>query len=510
MGLFVINPSSVALARQPEGAGVAGGVVGLDEDTWRPARLLPTVGLRGQEEQEQRATSSLLAVMFAVPEFAHALLADLGAPRGRLTTYTEIQLRDSEGKRCIPDGAIVAERGAKRWSCLVEVKTGKGQLHTDQVSRYLDIARNNGVDAVLTISNDITPSPTDSPVAVSGHKLRRVALYHLSWWRILTEAIVQHRHRGISDPDQAWLLGELVAYLDHERSGASGFQGMGEAWVTVRTAAGDHTLRAADPGTRDVAEHWEQFIDYMALGLGQDLGRDVTPVRPRKLDAAGRVDATVRQLVETGILDAALKVPDAIANLRVQADLRTKKVTTSVEIPAPREGRPKTRINWLLRQLRNAPADLRIDVSFAKVRETSSLLLAEAQETPERLLSATNPQREPRSFVVALTRKMGSKRGKDEGSFVKETRAQAIDFYRDLVQDLRAWQPSAPKLPPEEATSDPLPAQPEPPPFSSTDQREPGAGPDSPPGLPAPQTQAWRPHNRTSIPSDQGDPTDEL
>ena len=40
---------------------------------WHPARLIPTVGIRGQEEQEKRATSSLLAVMRAVPEFGHAL-----------------------------------------------------------------------------------------------------------------------------------------------------------------------------------------------------------------------------------------------------------------------------------------------------------------------------------------------------------------------------------------------------------------------------------------------------
>ena len=76
---------------------------------------------------------------------------------------------------------------------------------------------------------------------------------HLSWWRIITEAIVQHRHRGVSDPDQAWILGELIAYLDDERSGASGFQDMGENWVKVRNGAGDGTLRAADAEVRDVA-----------------------------------------------------------------------------------------------------------------------------------------------------------------------------------------------------------------------------------------------------------------
>jgi hypothetical protein len=445
-------------------------------ETWQPARLLPTVGLRGQEEQEQRATSSLLAVIFAVPDFGHALLGDLGAPRGRIETFTEIQLRDAAGKRCIPDGAIVATRGSKEWKCLVEVKTGAATLKDEQVVRYLDWARDNDFDAVLTISNEITASSADTPVVVDKRKLKRVSLFHLSWWRILTEAIVQHRHRGMSDPDQAWLLGQLITYLDHHKSGASGFQGMGEAWVTVRTAAGNETLRPKDGGARDVAEHWEQFVDYVALGLGQDLGRDVAPVRPRRLSAAARLDETVRRLAETGKLEAALKVPDAIGNLAIEVDLRTRKVTTSVEVAAPREGRPKTRINWLLRQLRHAPPDLRIDVSFANVRETSSLLLSEANESPERLLSDSDPKRDPRAFRIALTRKMGLKRGKDDGSFVRETRTQAIDFYRDLVQDLRKWQPPAPKLPRDQPEDPVTIATPEPPLFSETTGREPGTG----------------------------------
>jgi hypothetical protein len=63
---------------------------------------------------------------------------------------------------------------------------------------------------VLTISNEITASPRESPVAVDRRKVRSVGLFHLSWWRVITEAIVQHRCRGIDDPDQAWILGELI------------------------------------------------------------------------------------------------------------------------------------------------------------------------------------------------------------------------------------------------------------------------------------------------------------
>src|SRR5688572_787317 len=116
---------------------------------WHEARLIPAVGIRSTEEQEKRATSSLLAVMKAVPEFGHALVGPLGAPKCRLATYAEVQLKDPAGKVHIPDGAIVAERGQTVWRCLVEVKTGSAQLRGDQVNRYLDMARENRFDAVL-------------------------------------------------------------------------------------------------------------------------------------------------------------------------------------------------------------------------------------------------------------------------------------------------------------------------------------------------------------------------
>src|SRR5215210_1758047 len=444
-------------------------------DGWHAARLIPAVGIRGQEEQEKRATSSLLAVMHAVPEFGHALLGPLGAPKGRIATYAEVQVKDGAGKTHIPDGAIIVERGKVAWRCLVEVKTGSADLRSEQVNRYLDWARENRLDGVLTISNQITASPTDSPVPVDGRKLRATRLYHLSWWRILTEAIVHHRHRGISDPDQAWLLGELIAYLDDERSGASGFKDMGENWVKVRNGAGDGTLRASDADVRDVAERWEQFVEYLCLGLGQDLGRDVRAVRPRKQTAAARLEANAAALADPGVLDAAIRVPDAVGPLLVQADLRTRKVITSVAVDAPTDGRPATRVSWLLRQLKEAPDGLLVEVSFTNTKATTAGLLSAAKEDAQSLLLANDPKRPPRAFRLALSRPMGTKRGKGERSFVLETRKQAIDFYRELVQNLRPWRASAPKLPdePPEATQ---PARPDPPAFSVTEARDPTEG----------------------------------
>lgn len=145
-----------------------------------PARLIPVAGIRGQDEQEIRAASSLLAVMGAVDEFGRALLRDVGAPAGRISTFTEVPLKSSAGTTLRPDGAITVERGKKLWRCLIEVKTGNAPLRVEQVSSYLDIAREHEFDTVLTISNQISGGPDDVPVAVDRRKLRRVNLRHLS------------------------------------------------------------------------------------------------------------------------------------------------------------------------------------------------------------------------------------------------------------------------------------------------------------------------------------------
>jgi hypothetical protein len=411
-----------------------------------PARLIPVAGIRGQEEQEIRAASSLLAVMGAVDEFGKALLKEVGAPAGRISTFTEVPLKDAGGKTLRPDGAITVERGKTSWRCLVEVKTGNVALGGDQVSSYLDLAREHGFDAVLTISNQISGSPADVPVTVDGRKLRKVALRHLSWWRILTEAIIQHHHRGVKDPDQAWILGELIAYLAHEKSGAIGFEDMGQSWVQVRNGCRDGTIRPTDPGVHEVVDRWEQFVEYLCLKLSQDLGVEVVSAQSRARDGQKWTEDLLKNIERDGVLSGAFRVPGAAGPIEVEADLRARLTRTSVKLRAPKEGRPATRINWVLRQLKKAPDDLRVEVHFARTRESTALLLREARENPRALLYPSDPKREPKSFTLSLARPLGTKRGKGERSFVQETRKQVLCFYADLVEGLSEWRPKAPKL----------------------------------------------------------------
>jgi hypothetical protein len=418
------------------------------EDSWQPARLIPTSGIKGIDEQEKRATSALLSVMMAVPDFSKVLLKKAGASAGDLKTYIEPEFTLENGQKTRPDGAMIVRRGSSEWKALVEVKTSTNELRTDQIEGYLDLARDKGFDAVITISNQLGSAVDAIPVSVDKKKVKKVSLFHWSWVEILTEAVVQREHRGVSDPDQAWILAELIAYLKHPQSGAMQFQDMGPHWVTVREAAREGMLRASDPGVNEVVSKWDQFIQYLCLHLAGDLGVEVTHVlsRQERDDPASHRQALIRQLVETKELSGTIRVKNAANPITLTAALGARTTTASIEIDAPTEGRPLTRVNWLIRQLNDAHERTLVACRFSGTRDTNSGRLGELRTTPDALL-LTDKQHPPRAFTILSMREMGTKRTGVSGSFIGEATDLLLSFYRTVVQGLRPYASPPPRLP---------------------------------------------------------------
>lgn len=418
------------------------------EENWHAARLIPTSGINGAEEQERRATSALLAVMSAVREFGVAITKSMGAPSGTVETFIEVPF-DLGERRVFPDGLIRVSRGSKTWVALVEVKTQSNDLAGPQLEDYLDVARAEGFDALLTISNELAPTPGVHPTTVDKRKLRKVAIHHLSWTEVQTAAVMQKVHRGVADPDQAWILGELIRYLEHPRSGAMGFEDMGEDWVTVRNAIETGTFRPTDKGAPRVASRWDQLVRFACLTHGQKLGVEVQPSVSRKEQADPLLanQALVAGLARDGLLEREIKIIGAVAPLTLGADIRAQKVSCSLTIDAPKEGRATTRVNWLIRQLKDAPGNLRVDTYVVNGRSVAtSELLKDVRENPSLLIADTT--KDLRAFRLVLAAPMGAKRGKGRGSFIGSVLGVLETFYESTAQNLRPWAPSAPKLRP--------------------------------------------------------------
>jgi hypothetical protein len=416
---------------------------------WPRARLIPVSGISSQKEAETRAASAVLAVLSIVRDLSIELFSPMGASRAQkavVETFTEPQFT-VDGKKVRPDGVIRVTFGKSVWTALVEVKTGDCLLEADQINTYWDLARTHGFDAVVTISNEIAPSADSHPTA--GLKVRansKVPVHHISWTALLAAAVTVKVHRGVSDPEQAWILAELVRYLEHPASGAMAFDDMGPNWTEVRDAARDGGLRRTDESVRDVAQRWDQLLRFAALQLGARIGQDVQQHVPRKQDPKARHQSLVDALCSGAPLDGTLRIPNTVGDLEISANLKSRRLTASVGITAPEDRGGKARCSWLLTQLKGAPPGLVIDAYPKNARVPTTATLAQVIDNKDLLLGPD--KRDPFRFVLSLPVEMGMgrKTGSRSPGFIDSVTNLIENFYGTVVQDLTPWTPKASRI----------------------------------------------------------------
>jgi hypothetical protein len=430
----------------------------ISDERWPVARLIPITSATGQEAKERNAASALLAVLSVVDEFGRALLKPLGAPAGKIECFVEVPFKVDGGKTIRPDGLIGVTRAGKTWWALVECKIAAQPLIVGQMEAYLDLARSIGIDAVLSISNQFTSTSSQYPIPIDRKKLKKVSLHHWSWVRVLTEAEVQRQYRGVKDPEQAYILSELIRYLSDPRSGVVQFDDMGASWTAVREGARLHTLRKSDTAVAEVATRWDELIGFLSLDLTKELGRDVKQLmRSDEGTPADRHQALLDSLATRGRLYADLQIPDTAGSLEIIADLGSRQTIVSAEIGAPQDAQGRGRISWLVRQLQKAPADLTVEARLARTSTRLTGQLGAIREDPALLLPTDG--REIRAFRLSLTRDLGLNRASGRGSFIDSVLGATKTYYRDVLQNLSAWKPRPPKLRPPEAEIDAQPAE---------------------------------------------------
>ncbi|WP_199825019.1 TerD family protein [Streptomyces maremycinicus] len=412
-----------------------------ENESWRGARLFPVSALKSDRDRETRATSVLLSVMAQVPEFGRRLTAAFGAPAGRMETFTEVSLPHGDTPRR-PDGVIRVERAGKLWTALLETKTNGNPLRPEQVQAYMDIAARRGYEAVITLSNDVAleGSPLVD-VKIDGRRKHKVALRHLSWAEVAHQAQLLIRHEGVDNSAHAWLLQELLHYLQHDNSGCHGFQNMGSAWVPVRKGIDDETLCPGDARALEVVESWERLIRQVCLGLGGELGQKVLPVQRarRGTDPGARRARMADELCAEGKVGAELRIEGMPGVLAVGADLRTGRLRTSVEIPVPDQGYPLSWIKRLLRRLAEAPADLHVETLVEDGSAGPRGTLERLRPEPADLLPKNGAR--ITGFRLTLVKGMGSGRGNAESGFIRSVDDAVQRFHSTVVVHLEQSAP---------------------------------------------------------------------
>lgn len=423
-----------------------------------PARLIPSFP---DSEKELRTTSILLACFRIVPDFANEILQEIGVSlpkRSSISTYTEIVFKkdNKTDKRSRPDGLIIVKSSNKIWSAIVESKVGNNLLTKQQIEEYLDLAKLNGVNALITISNQYVTIPTHSPLQISKQKIKSTDIFHFSWLSIQSKATLLLRNKIVSDPEQAFILAEFIQYLKDPQSGVSSFTQMGKGWreISLKINKGIN-VKKSDTYIEETISSWQQFSKYLSIRLSELVGQPVYEhiSRSRTNDPTVNYEVNVKDLTNDFYLDAEFEIPNAASRLHLKADFSRRTISIKMSLNAPQDRTyPQACVNWLTRQI-SALKDEDLDIRANWARGVTEMKkLNEALENPVSLVPIgikSLPKTLDVIEIIDLAGKFSSSK-----LFVETTTNAVLEYYEKVGQNLRKWVPRPIKVKKEKRIKD--------------------------------------------------------
>ena len=414
----------------------------------QPVRLFPVLP---DSRKEEKATSILLAIFATVPDFAREVLSDAGVSIGKkskIHCFTEVSFKGSELR---PDGLVIVEKPSDTWAALVETKVGRNDLTPEQIETYLDIARVQGFDAVITISNQFAALPTHHPVTVSKAKTRQVGLYHFSWMSIVSRALLLIDTDTIIDAEQTYLLKELIRYLEHDSSGAASAISMSASWRQIcQDIHQNVVLNKRNPVVAKAVGDWFQLLRYLSIRLSVALGQPchVWMSNKYKQSPELRLEESINEMVERNEFAAEIDIPNAAGKVSVVISLARKTIDLAVNIQTPKDRKqPLSAIYFVLAQMKEHEGeDLTIKVNWPRRGSTALPLIKALDEETRKELVPPNFKDLPSSVDILRVIDLGVGKIKSPSGLPNIAQSALIDFYQDVVQGLKQWVPKAPKV----------------------------------------------------------------
>ena len=413
------------------------------------ARLIPTFA---EPRKEQRTVSVLLATLTAVPSFAKQLLACCEVRMGKtseLYSYTEVEFESPDrSRRDRPDGILSLRTRKNQSSALIEAKIDKAEIDAEQIHRYAVIARNYGIDAVITFSNQLVPLPTHLPYAVPKRFGQRVKFFHISWISVLTQASLILRDKHELSSEQAFILEEMMRYFEHPGSGVRRFDQMNSEWRSLCLGVRqDEPFKRSSPEIENTVTSWHQEERDLCLMLSRlmDEPVEIRISRKHQADPELRFKDTCDALCASQELQCTFIVPNAASDIGVTANLERRTVACSMWLSAPgHKKRASAKINWLVRQLKNvAGEDVILRVYWGR-RGTTQATMTEVREDAS-CLETGRSGAQPTSFEVVMVRGLGG-RFIGRRTFIEDLENLVPEFYDRIGQSLRPWTPPPPSI----------------------------------------------------------------
>lgn len=429
----------------------------------RETCLIPVGAESNKEVQVLSAFMATLPIIegWLTASFGNSLPIRVGK-QTKIRCFTEVEFNDPAFKDCRPDGLIIVSTGRSEWSALVEAKIKHGKLEQSQIERYAQAAKQYGIDSLITISNEMASRPDHHPITLPKTLTNKVALLHYSWASILTNAQILEGQTAVDDPEQSFILRELIKYLGHDSSGIYRFDQMSSAWnEIVKQAVGLLSFAKSSEEVAQIASDWIQESKDLSMRLSSLVNErvEVKHSKAAKADMAVLRKEIVESLANNNTLETELDVPNSAGGIKVSANLQTRQVSVSMQITAPKDKKSTSaRVNWLLRMLKHEESDnLVIGATWPSRIENTHSTVSQLRTAPDSI-QCNNPKVAPVNFTVNLIVD-NIKAFNGRKTFITLLEESVELFYTIAGQHIKAWQASPPKAKSSAAIEDDMTAK---------------------------------------------------
>ena len=394
-------------------------------------------------------TSILLSAIKLIKEFRDSIFKELKLKRsGKAYYYSEVVFHDIDTTSRLDGMILVVVSGKIEDAIFIEVKNDKAKIEEEQILKYYKLAQSlNNVPKILTISNEFVFDSSHSPITIKNQS-KKISLYHFSWTYIKTIAqlLLFDNENNIDDEDQINIMKEVMHYFNDERSGVNGFRLMSKGWKAV-----SEKIKSQQPlnDKNEIIEaitSWHQEENDMSLMLSRKLG---VLVKSNIENPKSKLNRDIKRLKDKQFLSTSLRIKGAVSDLKVIVDFRRRTISMSVRVIPPLDKGTISRISSIKKQLSKCKdssllenlyidADIKFSSKSIKYNYTNIDQFYEHDNIKNLNIIAFD-------IELIKTVKIDSTK-----IFVAEIEKMLLNYYNLIVQDLKSWKKSAPKLTKEE------------------------------------------------------------
>jgi hypothetical protein len=329
--------------------------------------------------KERQAASLFLTALMSVEAFRVTLFEGLGLNVGEASKLTclsnfaflteEISKLQPKKTTHRPDGLLYLQTTKFMWSALMVTRTSGVEIETDALAHCVEIAKQNHVNAILTVCDTFTARPSILPVEIEKTTVEDLEIYHLPWGRIYTATKQVLLTDTNMSADERVILGDFVTYMeDKTRCLDANSRLQPETSSIARLVTSGATIDPASKDVLNVVASWYENLKFLSFNLREQFNCDVSVNGVDMLIAPSReqLNQDAIGFAHSNQLFGSFIIAEGAATISLKIDLLRRTANFSMLVsPVAENNKSASQLNSILKKLKNsATVDLYIKAVY--------------------------------------------------------------------------------------------------------------------------------------------------